>query len=199
MLRTFKYRNEQSQTLLTDEKLMQRLQEGDHRCFDILYDRYSTRLLRYLVRMMGGDMSRAQDLLQDVFLAVIDKAAQFKNGYRFSGWVYVIAHNRCKNEYRFMDYRRKDQNVAPEDHEQSAVSADQRIDRKAFRQNLERALKDLSPEKRSMFLLRFEEELSLKEIARIFDMPVGTVKSRLHYVLRYLNSQLQDYNPQKTE
>jgi hypothetical protein len=84
----------------SDEKLMGLLGRGDIAAFDELYDRYGGRLLRYFHRMLGRDEEKAQDFLQDIFLRIVERPELFSLDRRFSTWIFSVAHNMCKNEYR---------------------------------------------------------------------------------------------------
>ncbi|MBD3224587.1 MAG: sigma-70 family RNA polymerase sigma factor [Caldithrix sp.] len=181
-----------------DEQLMRQIKRGDRQALGILYERYNQRLYRYLMRMMGGNTEQAADLVQDIFITVLDNAQQFHEDRLFAPWFFRIAHNRCKNEYRFMNYR----NHATTNDYHLSLSEEtilNHIEESDFRKALESALMHLSLEKRSMFLLRFEEHLTLKDIAKILNLPMGTVKSRLHYTLKQLRKQLQAFNPSNKE
>ncbi len=189
--------------LLSDEQLFRRVKDGDAAAFDELYYRYSHRLLRYLLRMLNGNESRAQDLLQDVFLRILDKRSHFNDTKIFSTWIFSIAHNLCKNEYRSWK-NRKEVNMAESEYA-NMVTADtlkpciDNIDYENFKNQMLIVLKSLPADQRSTFLLRFQENLAIPEIAAIMNCPTGTVKSRLHYTLCTITERLKVFNPTKSE
>jgi len=86
---------------------MSRINSGDTGAFNLLYDRYNQILLHYFHKMLGGDRDKAQDFLQALFLKLIEQTGQFKQKFNFKSWVFTIAHNMCKNEYRRMEIRRR--------------------------------------------------------------------------------------------
>ena len=186
---------------LSDEKLMALIQAGNTKAFEALYHRYSRRLLVYYFRMLGGDEAKAQDFLQDTFLKIIEKPGLFDTGKNFSGWIFTLAYNRCKNEYRRLEIRRAA--VVENDFDGSTVHPDQAggvdIDRQSFRRKLFAALQKLNPSQRSAFLLRHQENLSVRQIAEVMDCSEGTVKSRLFYASRKLAEKLQQFNPDQVE
>jgi RNA polymerase sigma-70 factor (ECF subfamily) len=189
--------------LLSDEQLFRRVKDGDIAAFDELYCRYNHRLLHYLLRMLNGNESRAQDLLQDIFLRVLDKRNQFHDTKKFATWIYAITHNLCKNEYRQWQSRKTinltntDPPVIPvEDLRGSAMD---KIDLEKFSKKLLLLLKNLPVDQRSTFLLRFQENLSIPAIAEILHCPAGTVKSRLYYTLSTIAERLKAYDPNKSE
>jgi RNA polymerase sigma-70 factor (ECF subfamily) len=187
----------------TDEQIFRLVQEGQTAAFEELYRRYSHRLLHYCIRLLNGNESRAQDLLQDVFLRVLQKRNLFRDTYRFSAWIFTITHNVCKNEYRSAAGQRdllfNDPEFLDMMGTDSLPSAIEKIDRENFRRRLLHLLQHLSPDQRSTFLLRYQENLSVHEIAGIMNCPEGTVKSRLHYTLEKISGYLNIYNPNESE
>jgi RNA polymerase sigma factor (sigma-70 family) len=185
----------------SDEDLMQRLARGDKRAFNELYARYSSALMRYFHRMLWRDKEKAEDFVQDFFMKLIRQPESFDSKRKFSTWMYSVAHNMCKNEYRRMEIRKPAEfesvvgilAVETEDH------AGRRIDRKAFMNSLSSELEKMDEDQRTVFILRFEENLALKEIAEVMNISEGTVKSRLFYTLRKLSDKLRVYAPETAE
>jgi RNA polymerase sigma-70 factor (ECF subfamily) len=178
----------------SDEELMELVGRGEIPAFDELYARYSRRLLLYFYRMLSGDEDRAQDILHDLFLKIIERPERFDTRRRFSTWIFSAAHNMCKNEYRWREVRQP-ADVEPDEIEDDAEGAIERIDRERFAAVLDTELGMLDEEQRSTFLLRYQEELPIAEIAAILGCPEGTVKSRLYYTIRKLAAKLQAFNP----
>jgi RNA polymerase sigma factor (sigma-70 family) len=183
---------------LSDEDLMSRVTRGDKRAFDTLYTRYAGALMRYFHRMLWRDKEKAEDFVQDFFMKIIKQPEAFDQKRKFTTWMYSVAHNMCKNEYRKMEIRK------PTEFESVSgtlvseqVEAGKRIDRKAFMNSLGQELEKLDENQRTVFILRFEENLSIKEIGEIMDVSEGTVKSRLFYTLRKLSDRLKVYAPQE--
>jgi len=181
---------------LSDEALMTRMHKGDQQAFDLLYERYSQKLLSYFYRMLNHDEEKAQDMLQDIFVKLIEKPHLFDPQRRFSTWLFAVASNMIKNEYRSREVRRI--MVYPEDMGRLEVEGDSLeayIDLREFGNQLEDALVHLSETHREVFLLRYQEGLPLKEIGEIMACSEGTVKSRLHYALRNLAGHLKAFDP----
>lgn len=181
----------------SDEQLMQALATGKEAAFAELYRRHGTRFLRYFFRLLNGDEGRAQDLLQDWCMRVVDNASRFDPRQRFLTWAYTIAGNLVKNEYRSRSVRSGMEltddfsRIAP-----PAEAFHDGLDQQAFRQALQQALAErLSDAHREVFLLRYQEECSIKEIAAIVACSEGTVKSRLFYALRNLADALVAFHP----
>lgn len=176
---------------------MTRVARGDKRAFDTVYTRHSPALMRYFHRMLWRDREKAEDFVQDFFMKIIRQPASFDSKRKFTTWMYSVAHNMCKNEYRKMEIRKPTEfesvsGILPSEQ----VEAGKRIDRKAFMNSLGAELEKLDEGQRTVFILRFEENLSIKEIGDIMDISEGTVKSRLFYTLRKLSDKLKVYAPE---
>lgn len=181
---------------------MESIQQGEAAAFDELYRRYSQRLLYFFYRMLGGDQEKAQDFLQDLFLKIIEKPGQFIAKHKFSNWIFTVAYNMCKNEYRRLSVRQVVENSANLDSVvigNDNINIEQQIDQKIFEDQLLQELQKLNPDYQGAFLLRFQEHLSIKEISEIMKCPEGTVKSRIFHSTRKLMNRLKEYNPYHTE
>jgi RNA polymerase sigma-70 factor (ECF subfamily) len=174
----------------TDEELMRRIMEGHEPSFAELYDRYGQRMHRYFYRLLGQDVHRADDFTQELFLKLIQKKEMYAPSRRFSTWLYTVAGNMVKNEYR----RISRQKPLPERPESFDENFSQSIDNQVFRKHLIQELEQLDEVQRECFILRYQEEMSIKEISAIMDCPEGTVKSRLFYTLRNLAAKLRAFS-----
>ncbi len=173
----------------SDEALMQAIAQRDERAFAVLYDRYGPRMYRFFLRMLWGDAAKAEDFTQEVFLKIIEKPQLFNPERNFRTWIYVMASNICKNEYR-----RPRTSEMPL--EQAGVWEDhlpEKLDKQLFDKQLQDCIGQLSAAHHQCFVLRYQEELSVAEIAEIVDCPEGTVKSRLHYALQQVSSQMEGW------
>lgn len=179
---------------LSDEELMLRLLKKEREAFSVLYDRYAGEMVNFFYRRLGKDEAKAQDFLHDLFLKLLNNPEKYTPGRTFRPWLYSIAVNMCKNEYRSFRVR--------EDYRLSAFleisgrfEGSEKMDMKLFEQELTAKLSLLDEPHREVFLLRFREELSISEIAEMMGCPEGTVKSRLFYTLKALSAQLKVFNP----
>lgn len=162
--------------------------------FNELYSRYSKRMLYYFFRMLGSDKEKAQDFLQDLFLKVVEKPEMFNTKRKFSTWLFSVAHNMCKNEYRSQQVRKViDKTGNTETAMGSIKEVD--IDLKDFTEKLYYALDEIDENHKTAFLLRHREGFSIKEIGEALGCPEGTVKSKLFYTIKKLSQQLHIYNP----
>jgi len=170
------------------------------RAYAELYHRYSGKLKFYFLQMLNGDEDKALDFLHDLFVKIIEKPERFDPKRRFSTWIYTVASNMCKNEYRNSAVRKVVGNGFDMGRfEGQQASSDELLDRKLFRESLAAKLEQLSADHKTVFLLRFHEGLPLKEIAEVMECSEGTVKSRLFYTLKKLGKQLEVYHPKYKE
>ena len=177
---------------LSDEELVIRFQQGESRALDVLYQRYGSPLLRFLYRMLWRDTQRAKDALQDIFVKVLERPGYVDPARKFSTWLYAVANNYCKNEYRReanRDAAMLNQFLTPS---QAAVEGDQ-MDQAIFRRALDKLLDEEGETARTIIVLRYEMDLELDEIALVLDCPEGTVKSRLFYLRQRLAQSLGPY------
>jgi RNA polymerase sigma-70 factor (ECF subfamily) len=178
----------------TDEELMGLIRKKDSRAFEEIYDRYSQRMVNYFYKMLWQDEEKAQDFMHDLFAKIIEKPEQFDSKRVFKTWFFSIAHNMCKNEYRKQSVRSEVHAEREGDIKgESGEETTRKIDRKNFRDDLMSALDELGDLKKNTFILRYQDEMSIKEISEAMECSEGTVKSRLFYTLKLLNEKLKVY------
>jgi len=181
---------------MPDERYMEALANGDKSALTPLYTRYSGKLMAYLYRMLGADRELAQDFCQEVFSKLLEKPHLYNPERPFGTWIFSLAANLCKNEYRRRQVRQNPEAVkAWELSIQPDTSQLDDIDLNSFMHHLSEALKDIDPVRRTTFLLRFQQGMSIKEIAEITETTEGTVKSRLFYLNRELAHKLKHVKP----
>ncbi|MES2727704.1 MAG: RNA polymerase sigma factor [Bacteroidota bacterium] len=175
----------------TDEQLMSLVfARGSEQAFEELYNRYYKKLLWFSMRLVGSK-EQAEDIVQDTFIKIIDKPAAFNPTLRFSTWIYTIVNNACLTNMRNETHRDKllAENYVPV----HITHLKHNIDVKFIQQKINTLYKDLSSKEQVVFVLRFEQELSIKEIAAIAQIPEGSVKSCLFYLLKKMAQQLKNY------
>lgn len=183
----------------SDEALIALIDQGETAAFDELYRRYHQRLLHYFYRMLNRRQDRAQDLLQELFLKIIEHSSQISPQQRFSTWAFAVAHNMCCNEYRYQQVRRTVTEVDMDQFPALLEDLDNLLDQQRFKEALLRELAQLDKDRRSTFLLRYQENFSLGEISDIMQCSLGTVKSRLFYTARHLARALNTFSPCNAE
>ncbi len=175
-------------------QLVARIRRGDERAFAELVRGHQDRVFDLLFRMIG-DREEAEDLAQEVFVAVHGAVGKFRGESRLSTWIFRVAKNHCLNRIKYLGRRGKDgRNVnledAPEladlDEDQEEKRPDRILEQRQVASLLKRAMAELSEEHRLLVVLRDVEGLSYEEIMDITDQPEGTVKSRLHRARAHL-------------
>ena len=179
---------------LSDEELMKRVaSKDDDRAFDELYHRHARSVMGFLMRQLG-DSERAADLVQDAFLRLWSSRERYLSGKCFSTWLFSIAYNLLKNEYRRSGYSVEyAEHVINRTTEEQDDDLDVKLDDKLFDAALRQELSLLDAESRLLFSLRFEEEMTIPQIAEVMKIPEGTVKSRQHTIIRNLKQKLKIY------
>lgn len=176
---------------LTDEQLMQEIERGHAAAFDLLYHRYTDKLYRYLFRLLNNDAAKAEDFLQELFLKVLNAASSFDASKSLSTWLYTIATNMCRNEWRNTSNRQRlMKSFEPWEHH-SNKTVNEKIDEKYRNKILQDVMNELENEDQEILQLRFQQEMSIREIAAITGLPEGTVKSRIFYLLKKMAKQLK--------
>jgi RNA polymerase sigma-70 factor (ECF subfamily) len=174
----------------SDESLLLDYLDGDRAAFRELTNRYRDELLHFLIRFLGS-RAAADDVFQETFLQVHLSADTFDASRRFKPWLFTIAANKAR------DYHRKHIKKAPAS--LSANVGDESEGRRyidlleadipgpdapvldAERSRLVRTVIDsMSPHMREILLLSYFQKLSYNQIADVLEIPLGTVKSRLH-------------------
>jgi RNA polymerase sigma-70 factor, ECF subfamily len=184
---------------LGDEDLMEHFQQGTLEAFDILVGRYREPLTHYLFRFIG-DPRECEDLLQETFLRVYRNRHSYRRIARFSTWLYTIAGNLARSEYRKRKRRRlfslqsvnrddeeyeieiPDEQFLPDTHAESTLQVAQ----------IQGALQQIPEEFREVVVLRDVQQLAYEEIAEITGLPMGTVKSRINRGRTKLQALLAD-------
>ena len=179
----------------SDEALMQLLStRRRNEALTEIHARYSKKVLGFFLRMTKGNEEKSQDLVQDLFLRILEKQHLFDPTKRFYTWMFAIASNMVKNTYRQKIHEGIEQgNKAFDFHYDYS---DNRLDREVFQRSLKEAIEKLEEHHRLAFVLRYMEELSVKEIAEILKLPEGTVKSRLFYATKKIMQALNEFTPE---
>ena len=172
---------------MSDEDLMEQFQQGTVEAFNILVDKYSERLTHYLYGFLG-DSKRCEDLLQETFLRVYRNRHSYQRIAKFSTWLYTIAGNLARSEYRKRKRRRMyslqsvnrdneeyelqlpDETFRPDNHAESTIQD----------KYIQDALNEIPESFREVVVLRDVQQLAYEEIAEITGLPMGTVKSRIN-------------------
>ena len=169
-----------------DQRLVERVQGGDKRAFDLLVLKYQHKIVKLVMRYVR-DASEAQDVSQEAFLKAYRALPGFRGDSAFYTWLYRIAINTAKNHLVSLSRRPMEYDLDLQDPEQQAIHNQLRDEdspegialREELRATVQAAIGDLPDELREAITLREIEGLTYEEIAEAMDCPVGTVRSRI--------------------
>ncbi len=187
-----------------DEILVSRSQAGDMQAFDVLVTRYRGKIYAMTVNMIHNDAD-AWDLAQDTFVKAWKALPKFQARSNFYTWLYRIAHNVTYDWLRKKQNRVEkaefDDSIESHQIDKSAPTAprdmarpDQHAQGSELKQSIRDALAQLSPEHRSVILLKEVDGLRYEEIAERTDCSVGTIMSRLFYARKKLQAIFTEQN-----
>lgn len=166
--------------------LVVRSQLGDEAAFAELLAKYSPRLRFFVARMLHERQAQTDDVLQDVWISAFRALPKLNDAGAFRTWLFRIARDRVSREFR-----REKREFADPDLALIEVATEESRD--TFEVEWVREhLTLLSPPHREALALRFIEDLSYEEIARVTGSSVGTVRSRIHYAKRALRRAFEE-------
>lgn len=171
------------------------LKQQDPELIDRLIELYQHRLLRYLL-FLTGRREVAEDLFQETWIRVLLRGAQYNGKARFDTWLFTIARNLVIDLSRKRTMASLDEMSESEDERPFEIAIDDPSPLEHFRSREDSAevaevLLKLVPSYREVLVLRFHEEMSLDEIARMTRAPLSTVKSRLYRGLAALKPEME--------
>ncbi len=183
--------NEMVSDGISDAECVRRLQRGETDAFEILVRRHEKTIFNLVYRMLG-DYDEAAEVSQEVFLSAFRAVGQFRGDANFSTWLYRIALNHSSTRRKSLGARQ--QRIVPI--ESADLLSDpqpgppETLEKKQIRERVQHALSQLDPEDAKVLLLRDLQDIPYDEVARVLEIPVGTVKSRLHRARQALKAQL---------
>ncbi len=173
---------------ILDEYLVVLSQSGSSEALDGLARRWTPRLRRYAARLLGGssdDAETARDVVQEVWIGVIRGLRGLRDPGQFPAWIYGITTRKCADVIRTKVRRRRfdADSAAGRSRKEAGLTPESQID-------LASAIRGLPLTHRAVVHLFYREEMRVEEIASILEIPVGTVKSRLHSARETLREQM---------
>ncbi len=169
---------------LADGELVRTAVSGREAAFEELVRRYQRPIASYVYRMVG-DYDAALDLTQEVFIKVYNSLSRYRSEFKFSTWIYKIAHNTAIDHLRRHTVR--DQIMTADGDgprseiaiESRRLTPEQESEREERRSEIESVVQSLPAAYRELIVLRHSHDLSYDEIAEVTGLPLGTVKNRL--------------------
>jgi RNA polymerase sigma-70 factor, ECF subfamily len=194
-----------SATERTDEQLLAAYRQGDRTAFTQLMGRYQRELYHFLVRFLG-DRAAAEDVFQETFLQVHQSAEQFDLSRRFRPWLFTIAANKARDLIRSQARRPTNPlqaSISPGDDESgefidlmqstSAMPGDP-MEREELQALVKKTVMHMPEHLREILLLSYFHQFPYKQIGDILDIPLGTVKSRLHAAVAHFADRWRSMN-----
>jgi len=179
---------------ISDAECVRKLQRGETDAFETLIRRHQKTIFNLVYRMLG-DYDEAAEISQEVFLSAYRAIGNFRGDANFSTWLYRIALNQATTRRKSLNTRQQRsvpiENTEPasDPHPGPAES----MEKKEIRQRVQQALNRLDPDDAAVILLRDLQDVPYEEVARVLEIPIGTVKSRLHRARLALKSELASY------
>jgi RNA polymerase sigma-70 factor (ECF subfamily) len=172
-----------------DEELFAAARKGDEHAFAQLMQRYERPLYNFLLKFVGKP-GMAEDVFQDTFLQVYQSSGTFEEGRLFRPWLYTIAANKARDALRSRSRKRTVQITSSSDEVdasqlwdallQDTTSPLDVLDQTQEAQRVRNTVAKMPDTLREILVLAYFKHLSYKELAEVLDIPLGTVKSRLH-------------------
>ena len=181
-----------------DQQLVERVQRGDKRAFDLLVLKYQHKILGLVVRFVH-DSHEAQDVAQEAFIKAYRALGNFRGDSAFYTWLYRIAINTAKNYLVARGRRPPESDISAEDaefmdgdHDLKDIESPERLMlRDEIEATVHRAIAALPEDLRTALTLREFDGLSYEDIAAVMQCPVGTVRSRIFRAREAVDKALQ--------
>lgn len=172
---------------LPDEDLMELFQGGYDEAYSVIVTRYRERIHQFIFRYTKNHLD-SEDLVQETFLRVFRSRNSYERIARFSTWLYTIAQNLIRNQYKRSQRMQMVSLSQTDDQEQevtidlpdNALSIDEHLHLSMTVSQLQKSLESIPSEFRDVLVMRDVQQLSYEEIMEITHLPMGTVKSRIN-------------------
>ena len=193
----------------SDEQLLAEYRNGDKTAFSRLVSRYQRELFHFLVRFLGNRAS-AEDVFQETFLQVHQSAEQFDLQRRFRPWLFTIAANKARDLIRSQARRPTNPlqaSISPGDNESGEFidlmqSTDELpsdpMEKRELQELVHNTVSSMPEHLREILLLSYFHQFPYKQISEILDIPLGTVKSRLHAAVAHFADRWRAMNQKKS-
>ena len=174
-------------TTSPDLFLARRAAAADPAAWDEIIDRYGERIYNLAYRFTGG-RAEAEDLTQDIFLKLYRNLDRYRGDVPLMAWALRLSRNSCIDHYRHHRTRRQAETVSDEvlQHLPSGDDLEKRSQKRERRRLVHQVMAEMSENLASVVMLRDFQGLSYDELATFFEVPVGTIKSRLNRARREL-------------
>jgi len=173
------------------KEVIERCKAGDEKAFTEIVLRSQKKVFNIAYRMLGN-LEEAKDLAQEVFISVFESVKDLKEEIKFDAWLTQITLNHCRNRWKYLKRRRYfksdslDDPIETEDGSMPRAIVDPSdnpeilYEKKSIQQFIQRGLLKLKEDQRELLVLRDLQGFSYEEMGELLNLPVGTIKSKLH-------------------
>lgn len=165
---------------LSKKDLLAECRKGNREAMQILFVENQKRVFSVALNFFGGNQDLAKDITQQVFLKIFYKIGEFQGRAEFTTWLYRITVNACVDEQRKSRKFFSFENLFGFSEPQTKRTPDEKILKKEISDEVQAAIAALKPKFRLPILLKYVENLSYEEIAKILNCSVGTISSRMN-------------------
>ncbi len=170
------------------------MKDGITDYYGFIYDRYSNKVYRKCLSFVKEEVI-AQDMVQDIFLKVFFQLSKFKGNSRFSTWLYAITYNFCVEHYRkntkYSQVEIADHHDKPDDDKEEQEILSLRVD------HLKKALEMVDPSDKMILLMKYQDDISIKDIMSQLDISESAVKMRLSRARQRVKTVVQEMETEK--
>lgn len=180
---------------VSDAEIVERV-KSDKKYFSYIVERYDWKLKKYVKRITGVSQESVEDIVQEVFMKVYVNIDKFDQNFKFSSWIYRIAHNQAVNRYVYEKHRKTESITTSEGGEAHFITKDEndiweRIQQDDINENLHVALKEIAEKYQEVIEMSYFQEKSYQEIATELKKPINTVGTTLSRGKKLLEKELE--------
>ncbi|AFN73983.1 ECF subfamily RNA polymerase sigma-24 factor [Melioribacter roseus P3M-2] len=182
---------------MNEQKLIEAAQNGDRKALAELVKMYEQTVYNFSFKLCRN-RERAEHTMQETFLSMVKNLRQFSGQSKLSTWLYRVVANHClmlarsENRYGFSSFDDDETYIDEKEIAEWKVTPDKVTENNELKMILDESIQKLAPEYRVVFMLRDVEGLSTEETAKILDLSVPAVKSRLHRARAFLRNELNE-------
>ncbi len=177
-----------------EQAVIQRAQEGNTDAFRKIVDHYQSFAYAVSFRLLGH-VEEAEDVVQEAFIRLWKNLYKYRPEVKLTTWLYRIIANLCLDYLKSVHMQQKKNRVAAQALEglRSYESADEELKASELNEMIQKAVEELTPKQKAVFILRDLEGLSVEEVCSILSMSAGNLKSNLYYARKQVSGKLKEY------
>ena len=177
---------------MIEKVIIEKLKEGKREALALLWKEHSVNILNLAFRMLK-DRNQAEDILMDIFVQIPESIKKFRGGSALGTWLYRLTVNACLMKLRSQNRHRELEEEHLDDITDEVVGKiNENVNADIDPELLEIGLAQLPAKSRSMLWLKDAEELNVKDLADIYEMPEGTIKARLSRSRNFIRNFLKE-------